>query len=187
MKGKQSKTHEALIEVIHSRKQLAQLYLLAFSLTGCQEAAERRLLEAMEDTHDSFLLSAEFTFSATKRATIKRSLQHVASELQHFARQSDDHHVSMPNPKQGISRIAEDVLPKVFWEALFSLNVFHRAVLILRIYERFQENEAALLLRVPLDVLRRGQAHGLQALLSAMEEHYFQNSGRVDLLKKKVI
>lgn len=156
---------EAIGKVFSS--ELQKLYLLAHILTGSPDAASECIVEAFERLKESFLASPDFAYEAAKVATIRASLRRVAPEIRHLAFQETTaqgraRDLSLPHRDLEIT-CRENLL-----RSILQLNAFHRAVVLLRLYERYRIYAVSLLLRIPASAVQQGLVKALPLLMSSI-------------------
>jgi hypothetical protein len=158
-------THEAVTAAFST--QFRRLHLQALVITGCPHLACECVLEAFDAVNDSYLASPEFAYEASKLATIKSGLRKVTSEIKQHApgesgrgdKRAND--ISTSSVTSGAAVVTRDN----FVAALLQLNVFHRALLLLRLLEGYRAHEVALLLRLPSNTIQKGLVEALLSLV----------------------
>jgi hypothetical protein len=144
MHSESTATQEALRVVFCT--QFQRLHLQAYVLTGCPKLAVDCVLEAFDMVSDSFVASPEFAYEASRLATIKSGLRRVLPEIkQHALNESMNADRLLPIYSGNETTISRET----FRASLHRLDVFHRAVLLLRLYEGYRAHEVSLLLRLP--------------------------------------
>jgi hypothetical protein len=146
--------------------ELDKLHLLACILTGSSSSADECILDAFESVHNSFLASPDFAYDTAKLATIKLSLRRVANEIKDHAFDDSARHNPGQNGVEVRALKLESGGCEQFLAAILKLNAFHRAVLLLRVYERYRAHVAAVLLRLPSSIVERGKVHALVSLVT---------------------
>jgi hypothetical protein len=163
MHSEYSATQEGLRVVFCT--QFQRLHLQAYVLTGCPKLAVDCVLEAFDTVSDSFVASPEFAYEASKLATVRSGLRRVLPAIkQHALNESmnTDRLLSINSGNEtAISR-------ETFLASLHRLDVFHRAVLLLCLYEGYRTHEVSLLLRLPRNTIQQGMIHALLTLVSSL-------------------
>ena len=114
---------------------------------------------------DSFVASPEFAYEASRLATIKSGLRRVLPEIkQHALNESMNADRLLPIYSGNETTISRET----FLASLHRLDVFHRAVLLLRLYEGYRAHEVSLLLRLPRNTIQQGLIDALLALVSSL-------------------
>jgi hypothetical protein len=163
MKSEYTATQEALRAVFST--QLQRLLLQAYTFTECPRLSVDCVLEAFDMVSDSFVASPEFAYEASRLATIKSGLRRVLPAIkQHALNESIITDRLLPI----YSGNETTITPETFLASLLRLNVFHRAVLLLRLYEGYRAHEVSLLLRLPRNTIQQGMIHALLALVSSL-------------------
>jgi DNA-directed RNA polymerase specialized sigma24 family protein len=147
-----------------AKNRAAALYRLAFLLTGDRARSLDAILEAIDsgDGTDSFFSSWLQAWS--QRLVIAKVLAGIHDELAASAKRT----VSL--------RIEKIALPARDWRfdpdtdatqierALLAIDVFPRCALLLTVFEGMPEEDAAILLDVDRDLVRKARIIGLQEL-----------------------
>lgn len=163
MHSESTATQEALRVVFCT--QFQRLHLQAYVLTGCPKLAVDCVLEAFDMVSDSFVASPEFAYEASRLATIKSGLRRVLPEIkQHALNESMNADRLLPIYSGNETTISRET----FRASLHRLDVFHRAVLLLRLYEGYRAHEVSLLLRLPRNTIQQGLIDALLALVSSL-------------------
>jgi hypothetical protein len=144
--------------------QFQRLHLQAHVLTGCPNLAVECVLEAFDIVNDSFVASPEFAYEASKLATIKSGLRRVLPEIRQRALNESLHDDRLLPIYPGETTISREA----FLASLHQLDVFHRAVLLLRLYEGYRAHEVSLLLRLPGNTIQQGTIRALLSLVSSL-------------------
>lgn len=177
VKSKVDSDCDALCRVFDS--QLQELHLQAYIVTGSPHAASECVAEAFETLQNAFLASPEFAYEAAKLATIKCALRRVASDIRHHAfhdaadndRRHNHYHSLEPS---GL----EEACRERFLTSILQLNAFHRAVLLLRMYEHYRVYFVALLLRLPLSTIEQGITKAVELLVVSIHGTETHNADR---------
>jgi hypothetical protein len=104
-------------------------------------------------------------YEASKLATIKSGLRRVLPEIsQHALNESMNADRLLPIYSGNETTISRET----FLASLNRLDVFHRAVLLLRLYGGYRAQEVSLLLRLLRNTIQQGMIHALLALVSSL-------------------
>lgn len=160
--------HDVVCETFCSH--LQHLHLEAHVLTGCPELAADCVLEAFAAMQGSSLARPAFAYEAAKLATIKSSLRKIAPEVLRHSAGDSKREVG----GSGLKIISADLWPATIFRekclvSLLQLNAFHRALLVLRLYEHYRIYEVALLLRLPPTRIRCCLPDAISALVESIQ------------------
>lgn len=150
--------------------QMDDLLLPAFLLTGTHEQAAECFLEAWEECNEQPPFIARFALGVAKRAIVKSAIRRIAADLANSPVRHDrgtDIGV-MPGVQANFEDGKTHVNSAAFQRAMLTLDTFHRAALVLRLYERYSPADAALLLGVSRQTLESGWRQGLLSLLDRL-------------------
>jgi len=168
---------DALCRVFHS--QLQELHLQAYVVTGSPHVASECVIEAFEASQNAFLASSEFAYEAAKLATIKCALRRVAADIRHHAfHDAADNNWGLTRDRSLHSSDLETACQERFLTSILQLNAFHRAVLLLRFYEHYRAYIVALLLRLPLSTIERGNRKAVELLVASIHGTETHDAGR---------
>jgi DNA-directed RNA polymerase specialized sigma24 family protein len=151
-------------------RQMNRLLLPAYLLTGSHELASECFLEAWKDCMDAPSSSERDAFQAAKDAVVNAAIRRIAEDIAHRTRKY------APNGFAGREANAEarrrhagpGIDSATFRCAVLTLNAFERAVLVLRLYERYSPADVARLLQVSRQMLENGWLQGLSGLLGRL-------------------
>jgi hypothetical protein len=163
MHSEYTATQEGLRSVFGT--QFQRLHLQAYVLTGCPKLAADCVLEAFETVSDSFVASPEFAYEASRLATIKSGLRRVLPAIKQHALNESTNADGLLSINSG-NKIT--ISQETFLASLHRLDVFHRAVLLLCLYEGYRAHEVSLLLRLPRNTIQQGMIHALLTLVSSL-------------------
>jgi hypothetical protein len=161
--------HDVVCEVFCC--QLEHLHLEAHVLTGCPELGAHCVLEAFAAMRNSYLASPAFAYEAAKLATIKSSLRKIAPEvLRHCASDSKREVGGVAQRTICVDAWSDTIVRERLLVSLLRLNAFYRALLVLRLYERYRICDVALLLRLPAAGIRCRLPDAISALVASIQD-----------------
>jgi hypothetical protein len=157
------------MQIMSSEKQReADLHWLAFLLTG------RRELSIDMAAADAFPQDgASLTFSTwmvtwSRRVIISKALAAIRDELAASALRTNSKHLRRPALPGRDWELDRDTTKVDLEKALFAIDVFPRAALLLSIFERMPLADAAVLLDAEPELIRKARAIGLMELTSRL-------------------
>jgi hypothetical protein len=129
------------------------------------------VLEAFSDVQDSYLASPTFAYQAAKLATIKIGLSKIALDVRRLA-STETKREPRDNPgKNTFSAIPLDTLVRErLFVSLLQLNSLHRALLVLRLYERYRIYDVALLLRLSPATVKRCLPDAISTMAASIHD-----------------
>jgi DNA-directed RNA polymerase specialized sigma24 family protein len=147
-----------------TRNQVADLYWLAFLLTGREDLS----IEIASDTAVSGDYASPF-FSDwmqnwQRRLVIGRALTAIHDELTGSARRTQFTRVNGSSTPQPEWSLSPDTTKVDLEKALLSIDLFPRAALLLLVFEGLRMEDAATLLDADPTLIRKAQAIGLREL-----------------------
>jgi DNA-directed RNA polymerase specialized sigma24 family protein len=161
--------HDVVCEVFCSH--LQQLHLEAYALTGCPELAADCVLEAFAAMRSCYLASPDFAYKAAKLATIKSSLRKIAPEVLRHCGSDSKRKVGGAGQKTiSLNAWSDTIVRERFLISLLRLNAFYRALLVLRLYERYRIYDVALLLRLPPARIKCWLPNAISALVASIQD-----------------
>jgi DNA-directed RNA polymerase specialized sigma24 family protein len=177
VKNKVNSDQDAVSEVFCAH--LERLHLQAYILTGSPSVANECVVEAFEVLQGSFLAAPEFAYDAARLATIKSALRRVAPDIRHFALHDSAGRNEAPNHYSSLGAFSlEKVCRERFLTSILQLNVLHRAVLLLRMYEHYRAYVASVLLRLPVNVIERGKIRAIELLVGSIHAADTRDAGK---------
>jgi len=151
----------------------ANLYWLAFLLTGQREASVDATVEALDSPEGNAFFSA-WMLAWARKVVIAKALAAIRTELAASARRiasTRDRHCSPRQPRNWT--LASDASKAELERALLAIDAFPRCVLLLSLFEGLSIDDATVLLDADRDLVRKAQVCALQELthnLSVMRE-----------------
>lgn len=152
------------LELEQANNHAADLYRLAFLLTGDRTWSLDVTLEALDSHDDAESFFSSWMLSWSRRLVIAKALAGIRDDLASSARRT-------------ASRRAEKItLPSRNWildpnttrvqieNALIAVDVFPRCVLLLTLFEKVSVEDAAILLDEGRDTVRKAQVIALREL-----------------------
>jgi DNA-directed RNA polymerase specialized sigma24 family protein len=161
--------HDVVCETFCSH--LQHLHLEAHVLTGCPNIAADCVIEAFSAVLDSYLASPTFAYQAAKLATIKIGLSKIAPDVLRLA-SSEAKRAPDDNPgKNAFSAVPLDtIIRERLLISLLQLNPLHRALLVLRLYERYRIHDVALLLRLSPATVKRWLPDAISTMAASIQD-----------------
>jgi DNA-directed RNA polymerase specialized sigma24 family protein len=152
-----------MVSIGSSNQQAANLYWLAFLLTGNREASVDAAAETIAASEASpFFLAWMLTWS--RKVVIAKALAAIRQELAVSARR-----VAVARSPRGVrlppNWTLSDAAGKVELErALLAIDAFPRCVLLLLLFEGLSMEDAAVLLDADRELIRKAQAFAVEEL-----------------------
>jgi DNA-directed RNA polymerase specialized sigma24 family protein len=145
------------------RKHAADLYWLAFLLTGRQDLSIDIAADTAISSDYASPFFAEWMRGWQRRLVIGRALTAIHDELADSARRVQLARVNGSATQRNWS-LSPDTTKADLQQALFSIDPFPRAALLLRVFEGIRTADAAILLDADPALIRKAQAIGLREL-----------------------
>ena len=150
-----------------AKNRAAALYRLAFLTTGDRARSLDVTLEAIDsgDGTDSFFSGWMLAWS--RRLVIAKALAGIRDELGASARRTASLHneeFALPSRNRLFDPDADGTGVQIE-SALLAIDVFPRCALLLTVFERMSPEDAAVLLDVDRDLVRKARIIGLQDLM----------------------
>jgi DNA-directed RNA polymerase specialized sigma24 family protein len=144
--------------------QAADLHWLAFLLTGDHESSIEIISESADSLDDSNAFFSTWMLSWSRRLIIAKALAKVRDQLTASARRTE----SVRMAKRTLAPRGWELSPNSsrseLQEALLAIDLFPRAALVLSIFEGMSVEDAAVLLGVNLDLVKKGRAFAAREL-----------------------
>ena len=140
----------------------AELYWLAFLLTGDRERSAEALTRALDFEDGATETFRGFMVSWARKLVIAEALGTIDSELRESALQlrTPDPAESPALPPRDWTR-GQTITRREFERALLALDVFPRCAVLLTFFERLSLEESTLLLNADRELVKRAQRRGL--------------------------
>jgi hypothetical protein len=174
LKGCISVKTEASKDAENMKRDAADLYLLAFLLTGRRDVSIDIAADAAlsEDHPNSFF--ADWMRDWRRRLVIGKALTAIRDELADSARRTRRARVKVAAAWQR-DRWTRPVVTKTDLErALLAIDVFPRAALLLLVFERMRIADAATLLNADPALVKKAQVIGLHELTASLAPTRFR-------------
>jgi DNA-directed RNA polymerase specialized sigma24 family protein len=147
-----------------ANERAADLYWLAFLLTGQSETSIDAAVEAVDFQDEANAFFSSWMVAWSRRVVIAKALAAIRDELAASASRM----ASMRPEKQLLpppERAFDGDMTNVQLErALLAIDVFPRCALLLSVFEKMPLEDAAILLDACLDLVRKAQRIGLREL-----------------------
>ena len=155
-----------------TNRQAADLYWLAFLLTGQREASVDATAEALESAETNAFFSA-WMLAWARKVVIAKALSVIRQELAASALRIAAARGRNPSPTPRNWSPADGATKAELERALLAIDAFPRCVLLLSLFEGLSIDDATVLLDVDRELIRKAQAFALQELtqnLAAIQE-----------------
>lgn len=147
-----------------TNRQAADLYWLAFLLTGQRETSVDAATEALDSAEGNPFFSA-WMLAWARKVVIAKALAAIRQELAASAlRIADINGRKYAAPRDW--SLAPSATKLELERALLAIDAFPRCVLLLSLFEGLSVDDATVLLDVDRDLIRKAQAFALQELTS---------------------
>lgn len=147
-----------------------RLLLPAYLLAGSHEQAAECFLEAWNACNEQTPPIAGYGVTVAKRAVIKAAILKIAPGLAEIATRADPSARALAASERHGRKPNMNLLnDEAFLQAILALNVLHRAVLVLRLYEGFSATDVALLLGISRRTFEYEWQQALIELINATE------------------
>lgn len=161
--------------------QMDRLLLPAYLLTGSHEQAAECFLEAWNVCSEQSPQKAGYALRVAKRTVIKAAIGRIATDvLANATKAAVSACVVAANAYPELRSDMKPLSSEAFCQAVLSLNAFHRAVLVLRLYERYSTVDVALLLGVSRRTLDYEWQRALIELSDKLDPVDVRGSGMFD-------
>ena len=147
-----------------ANKRAADLYWLAFLLTGHREPSLDVAIEALDFQDDGNPFFSTWMLAWSRRVFIAKALATIRDELAASARRTASKHpekTALPPRNWTLSR---DTTKVQIESACLAIDVFPRCALLLSVFEGVPLEDVAFLLNGEMDLVRKAQMIGLEEL-----------------------
>jgi DNA-directed RNA polymerase specialized sigma24 family protein len=148
----------------HTNERAADLYWLAFLLTGDREVSLDVTVAALDLADGTNRFFSTWMLAWSRRVVIAKALAAIREELDASARRTASKRAEksiLPPPDWAGGRAATKA---VLEEALLAIDVFPRCALLLSVFEGMSLEDAAILLDCDQGLVRKAQASALHEL-----------------------
>jgi DNA-directed RNA polymerase specialized sigma24 family protein len=147
-----------------TNQQAANLYWLAFLLTGNRDTSVDATVQALDSSDGNPFFSA-WMMAWSRKVVIAKALAAIRIELAASAQRIAAARSRKCAPSPSRNRALESNPTKVELErALLAIDAFPRCVLLLSLFEGLSLDDATVLLDVDRDLVRKAQAFALEEL-----------------------
>jgi len=146
-----------------TNRQAANLYWLAFLLTGNRETSLDAAVEAL-DAPDGNPFFSTWMLAWSRKVVIAKALAAIRVELAASAQRIAEARSRKSASPSGNWTPARDVTKAELERALLAIDAFPRCVLLLSLFEGLSIDDATVLLDVDRDLVRKAQAFALAEL-----------------------
>jgi DNA-directed RNA polymerase specialized sigma24 family protein len=164
--------------VTHEEHIAADLYWLAYLLTGRREVSLDVAVEALEQAQSANPFFSSWMAAWSRKLVIAKALQAVQEELSesalHISRKGDRFYFSAPGKwtlPAGAGKVQLE-------RALLAIEIFPRCALALSIFEGLSIEDVSILLNAEPNLVRSAQRVGLQELVVNLAATSAAKSGR---------
>jgi DNA-directed RNA polymerase specialized sigma24 family protein len=147
-----------------SHKHAADLYKLAYLLTGERGASVEVTLEALDFDGDPSSFFSSWMMAWSRRVVIAKALAAIRGELAASARRTASKRGEKPDLPPRTWALDRDTSPAQLERALLAIDMFPRCVLLLSVFERMSIEDAAILLDGTPDLVRKARIFALRQL-----------------------
>jgi hypothetical protein len=150
----------------------ANLYWLAFLLTGQREASIDITVESLESSQGSAFFSA-WMLAWARKVVIAKALAAIREELAASARRLESQRSRRCGARARHWALEPGATKAQIETALLAIDAFPRCALLLSIFEGLSIDDATVLLDGDRDLVRKAQVHGIQELtlnLASLQE-----------------
>lgn len=147
-----------------ANERAANLYWLAFLLTGNRELSLEVAIEALDFHDGGNNFFSNWMLAWSRRLVIAKALAVIRDELARSARRTASKRAekgALPPRNWALDRETTKVELE---RALLAIDVFPRCALLLSVFEGVSAEDTAILLDSDRDLVRKGQMIGLQEL-----------------------
>jgi DNA-directed RNA polymerase specialized sigma24 family protein len=147
-----------------ANKRAADLYWLAFLLTGHRGLSVDMTLEAVAFSDDATPFFSAWMLAWSRRVFIAKMLAGIRDELAssaHLTASKRVERTALPPRNWTVDR---DTTKAQLESALLAIDVFPRCALVLSVFEGMPLEDVAILLNVERDLVRKAQLIGLREL-----------------------
>jgi len=142
----------------------ADLYWLAFLLTGHRELSLDATIEALDLQDDENPFFSTWILAWSRRVVIAKALAAIRDELAASARRTASKRVERTALPPRNWTVDRDTTKAQLESALLAIDVFPRCALVLSVFEGMSLEDVAILLNVERDLVRKAQLIGLREL-----------------------
>jgi DNA-directed RNA polymerase specialized sigma24 family protein len=143
---------------------VVDLHWLAFLLTGDHESSIEIIAESADSLDDSNAFFSTWMLSWSRRLVIAKALAKVRDQLAASTRRTESVRIS----KRALAPRGWELGPNSsrsdLQEALLAIDLFPRAAVVLSIFEGMSVQDAAVLLDVNPDLVKKGRAIAVREL-----------------------
>lgn len=147
-----------------TRKHVADLYWLAFLLTGREDLSIEIASDAAVSSDHARPFFSDWMRGWQRRLVIGRALSAIHDELAESERRTQLGTASGSAAPPRNWSLSSDTTKADLQQALLAIDLFPRAVLLLRVFEGIRMEDAATLLDADPALMRKAQAIGLREL-----------------------
>jgi DNA-directed RNA polymerase specialized sigma24 family protein len=147
-----------------ANKLAADLYWLAFLLTGHRGLSVDMTLEAVAFSDDATPFFSAWMLAWSRRVFIAKMLAGIRDELASSARRTASKRVERTALPPRNWTVDRDTTKAQLESALLAIDVFPRCALVLSVFEGMPLEDVAILLNVERDLVRKAQLIGLREL-----------------------
>jgi DNA-directed RNA polymerase specialized sigma24 family protein len=149
-----------MMKMENAMKDAAELYRLAFLLTGRSDVSIDIAADAASDSDGNTFFSG-WMRAWSRRVVIAKAIATIGDDLAESARRTELARVHQPAVPPRSWSLSANATPPQIEEALLAIDLFPRAALLLLVFEGVRLADAVNLLDVDVKLVRKGQAIGL--------------------------
>jgi len=147
-----------------ANKRVANLYWLAFLLTGNSGLSVDVTLEAVASQDDANPFFSAWMLAWSRRVFIAKALAGIRDELARSARRTASRRAEKAALPPRNWTLDRDTTKVQLESALLAIDVFPRCALLLSVYEGISLEDVGILLNSERDLVRKAQMIGLREL-----------------------
>lgn len=142
------------------KTEAVDLYRVCFVLTGQQDLSMEIAADGVAQDYRN-RLSGDWTRGSSRKVVLAKALKAVGQELVESARRTEIARDEEPSLRRALAA-NEDITTTDIEEALFDIDLFPRAVLVLLVFEKIGIADAATMLDADAALIRKAQVIGLR-------------------------
>lgn len=154
---------------VEAKDQAAQLYFLAYLLTGHRECSVEAAIEALNTDDAANPFFGDWMTIWARKLVIARALSAVSDEMRASVRRTEQRRFGYSNEAESIPLSAwnpgSDAPSLQLQDALLGIDLFPRCVLLLMVFEKLSADDTVILLNAERDLVMTAKLIGLVELV----------------------
>ena len=147
---------------VPTKNQAADLYWLAYLLTGRDDVSTDIAADAATSQNGGNQFFGEWMRDWSRRLVMAKAVASIHEDLAESARRTEEVHVPKREASPAGWSLSPDTTRSQIEEALLAIDVFPRAALLLTVFEGVRIRDAATMLEVDDNLVKKGQVIGLR-------------------------